>query len=862
MICSLLEGLIVSQSELLCPAKGWPTRAAEALALTAALVSLVWAVMPTRRSLHRLAGLMAVLAALGFGFAAALPAMQAEAAARIGGTYAVLIDNSESQTRGGEVADRQARSLLAERVGRAIARLPEPQRWSGRVFHVGAAASEVARLDQIAALPDAIAAADPGPPAQATNLAAGLGAALAAIDEGPGSGSIFLMTDGLITDGETEREIARAAALAIPIHVLSRPAERPAAGLLSYDIGPDQALGRPAVLRGTILGGGRLAWDVNGENPGEQTVEAPPASRGPQGLRVEISFARRGIGYVTLGFHPDTGAVLRQERVFTLVRGPAHLLVYGPARWIEGASRADYAITRADASDPVKPASYDAVIVDGLAPGAFPVGFPDGLLAAAAAGTGILIVNGPQRGSIEDRQLIADWEATALGPVLPVHSDPQKFIADPPRRDVLIILDLSGSMDGPRAAAAKPLAKAILRALRPVDSLTILPFASNPGAPFNRASVTEAAKRDAEAFIDRLTVGGGTNAKAAMRQAGALRGNNCQFFIIGDGDQGYSAVESSPLCFTTLIGVEGTSFPDAVKRDQYKRLPLGWRGGELKLEAFEPEQRDAFWREGPFVPIAVEAADASLAPPLAVAGIALTYARPWPATRIHLIPPDGRPDPVFAVRRDPDRPLIVAGVFSGAVPDAWARTPKGKEASDALLRKLISWDDPQRFDIDLRQAGAELAVRITAQGDEPAPNRLSASILLASGTTVPLALTPDGPLGVFAGTVRPSLGAAPQQATLVIEPDGKDPQAIPLTLPPLEQSNSRGSGTPELLTAGLNGALLAQMREATGGLDLRYDVPSVAAQAQRPPPLAIWPAVVGLSAVLFAASLFLGGARR
>ena len=90
--------------------------------------------------------------------------------------------------------------------------------------------------------------------------------------------------------------------------------------------------------------------------------------------------------------------------------------------------------------------AYDAVVIDARAPSDFAPDMPQRILDAAASGAGLFIVNGPLRGSVEDMQRLSDWEDTVIGPVLPVNSNPAQYIAAPPKRDILIIVDTSGSM--------------------------------------------------------------------------------------------------------------------------------------------------------------------------------------------------------------------------------------------------------------------------------------------------------------------------------------------------------------------------------------------------------------------------------
>src|SRR5690606_7737878 len=118
-------------------------------------------------------------------------------------------------------------------------------------------------------------------------------------------------------------------------------------------------------------------------------------------------FASRGLRVVNLRFDPGDGTA-QNRLLYTLVRGPARLLVFGAASWAEGLNPARWTVIRAEPATPPDPGDFDAVLVDALSPADFQAGYAARLL-AAADGTGLLIVNGGQRGDTTQPQLISDW---------------------------------------------------------------------------------------------------------------------------------------------------------------------------------------------------------------------------------------------------------------------------------------------------------------------------------------------------------------------------------------------------------------------------------------------------------------------
>ena len=131
--------------------------------------------------------------------------------------------------------------------------------------------------------------------------------------------------------------------------------------------------------------------------------------------------------------------------LYTLVRGPVRVLAFGPAPWLDGLDPTRFVRVDGNPGDPPEPGTFDLVVIDGLSPGDFPPGYDRSLLQVSNR-TGILLVNGPLRGAVEQPQVIGDCNESALSPILPVDSDPREFMQSPPGRDVVIMIDTSGSM--------------------------------------------------------------------------------------------------------------------------------------------------------------------------------------------------------------------------------------------------------------------------------------------------------------------------------------------------------------------------------------------------------------------------------
>lgn len=858
MICGWVQGIEVAGHVLDCAASGLAPMLAGGVAVAVGLATVIWLVVARPSLWGTVCGGLAIPAALLLGAAAGLPEARRIGDAPPGGRLVILMDNSESVRREGIATLEAARRGAADRLQAALDDAPDLVGWSAEVWQFGATVQQLTRAvpvqDAVAALRGV--ALDAAAPAAQTDIDAALSAALRWIGQGPGAGAVWLVTDGHATSGRLEAALDRAVAAGVSIHTYPVGSTRPLAGLLAHDLGPDQAIGRPAVLRGTVLGGGVLDWGINGRSQGAVPV-APAVA--PRALRLTADFEERGLNFMSLRFTPEASRTAAwEETLFALVRGPARVLVYGDAAWVDAAPADDFVILRAAPGDPVDPAGFDAVVIDAQEPGDFPAGFSDRMLAAAGQGTGLFIVNGPLRGSIEDKQRMSDWEQTPLGDIIPVNSDPQVYLTDPPKRDVMIVIDNSRSMSGDPAILAVQTAHALIDQLRPEDSITIVPFADQARATFARDTSAGSTVRDAKAFVSGLPIGGGTNVAAAVAAAAALTGNYCYLFFIGDGDAYNQKIRQQPICSITTIGVAGIVLPNFdVPDGQEITLAPGQRMGKIEFEVFKPVPRDFFWREGGFQ-LRQPQVDADYGPRMAVDGNALSYVRE--ESEIVAIRLETPPDPMLVFSPAELRPLAV-GVFMGPIPAQWARAPGGPAAVEDILTRLVAWKDPDRFDIALALDGDRLTTTITALGDAPPPATMAGTIRLPDGTAVGLGLERGTVAGQFVGRSRlPGIRQA-QRGVFLLDNADRGRETIPIQIPATTTAAPKTDKLSEIMSFGTDHGVLEQIRLLTGGLDLSRGTPRIGQQGATPPARAVWPWLIALGAMLFAASLYHRGTR-
>jgi Ca-activated chloride channel family protein len=84
-------------------------------------------------------------------------------------------------------------------------------------------------------------------------------------------------------------------------------------------------------------------------------------------------------------------------------------------------------------------------------------------------------------------------------------------------REVLILIDVSGSMNGPPLAQAKAVAKGVIARLGPRDSFNVMSFADGTRSMRRRAvAATAASKAAGRRWVDHLRTGGGTELERAV----------------------------------------------------------------------------------------------------------------------------------------------------------------------------------------------------------------------------------------------------------------------------------------------------------------------------------------------------------
>lgn len=804
MICARLQGFSLAGHQLNCLGSAAVPWAWLLVAIIiAASLGLAWRARRKPR-LRLLTAALFSLAAMALALAVEQPVLRQSVAGGEGGAIVVLLDASESFWRDGDAASA-ALSRSSAKVAQFLARLPpqDAAQWHGTLRLFGQNSRAVGGETSLATLSATLRTYRVTAPEDASDLRAGLMATLATLRGKTGQRMVILVSDGWTSDALDDALLDDFRAEGIPIHVIAAGAATPAAGLIAADIGPEHRLGEEVILRGTVLGGGEIALDQDKDHSVTRIADADHL----RAIRFSTQFANRGLQGVRLGFASGMGQ--QSKSLFTLVRGPARLLVFGAAPWADALPAARWQPERADPANPPDPAAYDLVVIDALAPAAFPADYPKTLL-AAADGTGLFVINGGLRGTVDQPQIISDWNDTALNPILPVDSDPRIFVQEPPPRDIVIMVDVSGSMKGTRLGSAQAAINAILSQLRARDTVAILPFADGALRPFAQAAASPATLDAARRYTASLTAGGGTAPTDTINASAQFVSNYCAFFFISDAD--FEPPQAAPQCFTTAISVSDKHF--AMNIAQWGEEILvgeGGNAGAISMRYFKPDERTEFYRQPRFRPV-MTGANPVLDAGIDVDGIAITY--PRADAKVESVHADPPPDPVFVWRRDTSRSGIVTGAFMGPMGVEWGG--QSLTATEAMLNLLLGWADQDKYLIRLSDTGGNYRLSVTEIQQATNAGTLSASMLWPDGSATGLSLTFDPRLGAHVGDFTLNRAETAQRAMLVLQ-QGADVQRIPVTFP---RSGSDGTGGAEPLDHGVNLGLLSQIIEASDGLTL------------------------------------------
>lgn len=232
----------------------------------------------------------------------------------------------------------------------------------------------------------------------------------------------------------------------------------------------------------------------------------------------------------------------------------------------------------------------------------------------ALRASGARIEQADAGGAPLDRDVVVRWGAgraepgvrveTARGPddatyaLLTLVPPARTAVAKRVARDLVLLLDVSGSMAGEPLAQSKRVVSALVSTLDARDSLEMIAFSSSPRRwKRGAATVTPDAKREALAWIAGLGASGGTEMRHAVEEALApLRpGAQRQVVLVTDGEIGFEsevvATILARLPASSRVHVVGVG--SAPNRTLTAGAPRAGRGVEVLVGLGEDAERAA-----------------------------------------------------------------------------------------------------------------------------------------------------------------------------------------------------------------------------------------------------------------------------
>jgi len=344
---------------------------------------------------------------------------------------------------------------------------------------------------------------------------------------------VVLVTDGLETRGSLASEVAAAKRFGVPIHYrdytdVPQPVELMVVGL---DVPKDIKPNVPFTVKGDVEATGDIeaSCDLLVDGVVAETVEHT-APRGASEVEIETRVPDGGDKRIALDCHPTDPAQdrfasnNRFELPVKIPEKPKVLYVEGERQYTKNLAAAldkdfevEYRGARGIPSSLGDAQKYDLIFISDV-PRTGDMGYQNMTTSQmrvleryARAGGGVIFAGGEASfgpGGYGDTYLERR--------VLPVRLDVQRK-EDMPGVALMLVIDRSGSMTGPKIELAKQAAIATLDVLQPSDKLGIVAFDS-------KAELLVHMLRASNRFtivdnVSRLRPGGGTNIFAALDRA-------------------------------------------------------------------------------------------------------------------------------------------------------------------------------------------------------------------------------------------------------------------------------------------------------------------------------------------------------
>jgi Mg-chelatase subunit ChlD len=695
-----------------------------------------------------------------------------------------------------------------------------------------------------------------------TDLAAGLHLAGALLPR-DFSRRVVLVSDGRQTRGDavgTARELSAAGTVVDVLPVgeaeaadvrleavdLPRTAYQGEVAILTARVSADRAT--PATVR---------VWRDDGQlalERGVQLVSGPqelalplPAAEDP-GLhryRVDVDVADRDSDATPI--NNTLGAVER-------VSGPPRVLVLAnqpqDAASLVGALQAGGADVQlaqpaAAPTDLAGWAAYQSVVLVDVAADALPAGALDQLEAFVRdLGRGLGMVGGPNSFGA------GGYAGTGVERALPVYMD-VRGRGRQPRVALALVIDKSGSMNGPKIEMAKEAAVRSLAVLGPLDQAAVLTFDTVPQWVAPPTPLTDEGRQQLDDAIGSITADGGTEiypaVAAAFESLREVDADVKHLIVLTDGqDAGANSYQSLlDEMRAAQVTVSTVAVGDDADQGLLSALARAGRG-RFHFTNNPADIPDIFTRETLMATRAL-LVDTRFYPAVAtqsplLRGLSTTppidgYIAVTPKERseVALVSPDG--DPVLAAwQYGGGRAVAWTSDVGGRWTTAWAGAPVTATLWGNVLSWLLPAETQGPLSVSIDAAAAEGTATVTADLPTAAsvdwttvrPTR--ARVIAPDGTAQEVDLSPAGPGRYQASFAAPQSGAYVAQVTHDLG-DGATLSAEAGWVAPYAA---------EFRQVGTDRAFLEQVAAAGGGHVL--DAARLASRPAEHPTQARWPA--------------------
>jgi Ca-activated chloride channel family protein len=376
--------------------------------------------------------------------------------------------------------------------------------------------AEAARLQPVAARPEKVNVPQGVDAAggMATDVESSLQLALSTFPQ-KGARRIVLVSDGNETQGHALTEALRArergvevftvptggtARLPVQLESVASPQQVFSGERFTLSLGVDSS--RAFSARAWMTSQGREIASTNVDlKAGVNDVDLAAHMTDPGVDLVEVHLAAAGIEQVLF----SQAITVRRPRILYIAGGE------GPAApLLETLKRAQVDVETAP-SFPVDPKglNWDAVVLDDYPDHPLLVEEQDAIEKYVFTGGGLIFIAG------ENNAQLAVDPHTPLEKLLPVSGDPPPPPEEPTA--LVLVLDKSRSMDGPKIAMVREAARASLASLRPIDKIGVIAFDETPQWVVPLAVASDVPR--ISGLINTITADGGTRIYPAVEMA-------------------------------------------------------------------------------------------------------------------------------------------------------------------------------------------------------------------------------------------------------------------------------------------------------------------------------------------------------